>query len=85
MIFSVSGRGRPVVAAQHRQPGPRVRGRDPGQQVQVVIQDHRVHGLRGHVDHVRARVAQADQQEQQPLLVIRGAGQLAELTLVERQ
>ena len=42
-----------------------------------------MHGLRGDVDHVGAGVAQADQQEQQPLFVIGDTGQLAELALVQ--
>ena len=84
-IFCGQRPRRRVVGAQHRQPRARVAGRHAGQQVQVVLEDHRVHRLRRDVDHVRARVAQPDQQEQQPLLVEAHAGQLAQLLLVERQ
>ena len=79
------GARRRVVRAEQGEAGPRVAGRDPGQELEVVLQDHRVHGLRGDVHHAGARVAQADEQEQQPLLVERRAGQAAQLRLVEGQ
>ena len=60
---------RGVVGAQQREARARVAGRDAGQELEVVLQDHRVDRLRGDVDHARAGVAQADEQEEQPLLV----------------
>ena len=42
-------------------------------------------GLRGDEHHPRARVAQADEEEEQPLLVEAGPRQLAQLGLVEGQ
>ena len=65
---------RPVVAAQHRQPRARVSGRHARQQIEVVVQDDRVHRLRGDIHQVRPGVAEADQEEQQPLFVIGDAG-----------
>ncbi len=76
---------RGVVGAQQREPRARVARRDPGQELQVVLEDDRVDRLRGHVHHARARVAQPDQQEQQPLLVEARARDLAQLALVERE
>jgi hypothetical protein len=76
---------RAVVGAQHRQARSGVTGRYASQQVQVVIEDQRMHRLRRDVGHVRARVAQADQQKQQALLVERGAIELGQLLLIERE
>ena len=84
-IFWVSAPRRRVVRAQHRQPGARMAGRHARQQVQVVVEDQRMHRLRRHVHDVGARVAQADQQEQQAFLVERRAIELAQFVLVEGQ
>ena len=74
---------RGVVGAEQRQARAGVARGDAGEELEVVVQDHRVHRLRGDVDHARPRVAQPDQQEEQPLLVEAGAGELAQLALVE--
>ena len=79
------GPRRGVVRAQEGEARPGVAGRDPGQELEVVLQDHRVDGLGGDVHHPRPGVAQADEQEQQPLLVERRPGQAAQLGLVEGQ
>ena len=76
---------RAVVGAQHRQPRPGMAGRHARQQVQVVVEDQRMDRLRRDVGHVRARVAQPDQQEQQPLFVEGGAIELGQLLLIERE
>ncbi len=74
---------RGVVGAEQRQARPGVAGGDAGEELEVVVQDHRVHRLRGDVDDARPRVAQPDQEEEQPLFVEAGAGELAQLALVE--
>ena len=76
---------RAVVRAEHRQPRAGVARWHTGQQVQVVIEDQWMDRLRGHVGDVRARVAQPDQQEQQPLFVEGGAIELGQLLLIERE
>ena len=79
-IFSVSEPRRGVVRAQHRQPRARVARRDAGQQ--RAGSSRAISGCTGcarHVDHVRARVTEPDQQEEQPLLVVARAGELGEL------
>ncbi len=68
------GARRGVVRAQEGEARAGVAGGDSGQELQVVLEqvvleDDRVDGLRGHVDHSRAGVAEADEQEEQPLLV----------------
>src|SRR5262249_2781777 len=74
-----------VVRAEQREARPGVARGDAGEELQVVLEDDRVHRLRGHVDEPRPGVAQADEQEEQPLLVEVGAGELPELALVERE
>ena len=64
---------RRVVDAEELDVGAQVaRGRPP-QQLEVVLEDHRGDRARGHVDHPRTRVPQADQQEQEPLFLVVGA------------
>ena len=43
-----------------------------------------MHGLGGDVDHVRLRIAQPNQQKQQPLLVEGGADKVSKLPLIQR-
>ncbi len=74
---------RGIVGTEERQARPGMARWDSGEEVEVVVQDHRMHGLRGHVDHPGPRIPQPDQQEEQALLVEAHAGQLLELALVE--
>ena len=74
-----------VVGAKQRQPRPRVARRDAREELEVVLEEERVDGLRGHVYEMSPRVAEADQEEEQPLLVERGPRQLAELALIKGQ
>ena len=67
--FSLSERGRGVADRDQRQPGPGVARDDARQQRQVVLDDRRRDRHRGHVDHPQPRLAQQQQQEQEPLLV----------------
>ena len=53
--------------------------------MQVGLENHRVHGLRRHVDDVRPRVAQPHQEEQQAFFVERHSGQFLQLVLVQRE
>ena len=71
--------GRAVVRREDGEAGPRVARGHAGEELEVVLQQHRVHRLRGDVDHPGARVAQPDEQEEQPLLVERGSGELLQL------
>ncbi len=74
-----------VVDAQQGQPRAGVAGGDPGQELQVVLEDERVHRLGRHVDHPRVRIAQPDEEEEQALLVEARGLELGELLLVERE
>ena len=53
----------------HMQPRARVARDDAGQQRQVVVHDRLAHRTPGHVDHLQARLAEQEQQEQQALLI----------------
>src|SRR6266545_773358 len=75
--------GRGVLRAQKRQARARVARRDPGQQLEVVVEDQRMDRLRRDVDHVCLRVAESNQQEEEPLFVEARAFELLELPLVE--
>jgi len=77
-------RGR-VVRAQHGQSRARMACRHAREEVQVVVEDQRVHRLRGDVHDVGSWVAQPDQQEEQPFLVERRAIELAQFVLVQRE
>jgi len=79
------GPGRSVVRREERQPPAGVAGGNPREQLEVVVDDSVVDGLRGDEDEPRPRVAEPDHQEQQPLLVPGGAAQLRELAPVEGQ
>ena len=74
---------RRVMGAEQRQARPGVARWDAGEELEVVVEDHGMHRLRGDVDHARSRIAQADQQEEQPLLVEGGAREFSKLALVE--
>ena len=58
-----------VLRGKEMQPAASVRGDDSGQELQVVIDDAGMDRLGGDVDHLRARLPQKQQQEQEPLLV----------------
>ena len=58
-------------------------GGHPGEELEVVLQDHGVHGLGGHVHHPRLGVAQPDEEEEQPLLVETRPREFAQFGLVE--
>ena len=79
------GTGRRVVRAEEREPAARVARGDSDEELEVVLEDERVDGLRRHEDDPRARVAQPDQEEQEALLVEARAVELRELGLIERQ
>ena len=70
--------------AEHRQTRPRMAGWNAHQKREVVVENHGMHGLGGDVDHVRFRIAQPNQQKQQPLLVEGGADKFSKLALVQR-
>src|SRR6476620_10025787 len=59
-------------------------GWDAHQKVEIVVENHGMHGLRGDVDHVRLRIAEPNQQKQQPFLVEGGADKLSKLSLIQR-
>ena len=77
------GARRGVVGAEQGEARSGVARGDAGQELEVVLQDDGVHGLGGDVDHPRPRVAQADEEEEEALLVEVGSGELLELALVE--
>ncbi len=79
------GARRVVVGAEERQARAGVARRDPDEELEVVLEDQGVDGLRGHEDDPRPGVPKADQEEQEPLLVEARALQLLQLALVERQ
>ena len=60
-------------------------GRDALEKIQVVLDDVRVDGLARDVDEPRVRVPEPDQREQQPLLVVHGADDLAQFVLVDAE
>jgi hypothetical protein len=53
------------------------------QEREVVLENQGMHWLRGDVDHMRLRIAQPNQQKQQPLLVEGRADQLLKLVLIQ--
>ena len=59
---------RPVARRHHVQPPPGLARDHPGQQGQVVVDDLLGHRPARHEDHLQARLAQEQEQEQHPLL-----------------
>ena len=72
---------RGVVSAQETEPRARVAGGDSGEQLEVAFEDEGMHGLRRHVDHAGLRIAESNQEKQQPLLVVARGLELRELML----
>jgi hypothetical protein len=76
---------RGVVGAEQRQARARMARRDSGEKLKVVLEDERMDGLRGDVDHPSVRVAKPNQQEQESFFVVARGIELGQLGLVERQ
>ena len=66
--FSLSGRGDESPTGTRCSRARAWLGITPGQQGEVVLDDRRVDRHRGHVDHPQPRLAQQQEQEQEPLL-----------------
>jgi hypothetical protein len=56
---------------------------DPGEELEVVLEDQGMDGLGGHVDHASLGIPEADEQEEEPLLVERRGLELRELRLIQ--
>ena len=82
-IFSRERARRRVVRAQQRQPASRVARGNADEELEVVLEDERMHGLRRHEDDARPRIAKPDEKEQEPLLVEARTLELPHLGLVE--
>ncbi len=76
---------RAVVTRQQAEAALRMTSRNPGQQVEVVVDDRRVHRLAGHVDDLGAGEPQQHEHAQHPLLVVEHAGDLGQLRLGEAE
>src|SRR5215472_5431612 len=57
--------------------------RDPREELEVVLEDHRVDRLGRHEHHAGAGISKANQEEQQSLFVEAHPGELAKLALIE--
>ena len=79
------GARRVVVGAEERQARAGVARRDPDEELEVVLEDQGVDRLGGDEDDPGPGVPEADQEEQEALLVVARPLQLLELALVERQ
>ena len=79
------GARRCVVRAEERQAAARVARGDADEELEVVLEDEGVDGLRRHEHDPCARIAQPDQEKEEALLVEARPVQLHQLGLVERQ
>ncbi len=77
--------GRRVMGAQERQPRARMARRDPGQQLEVVLENERMDREGGDVHHPGLGITEADQQKQEALFVEGRAVELGELGLIQRE
>jgi hypothetical protein len=59
--------------------------RNPGEELQVVLEDERVDRTGGDVDHTSLWIAQPDEEKQEALFVVTRAFELLEFPLVERE
>ena len=79
------GTRRGVIGAEESEPRAGVARGDPREQLEVVLEDERVHRPRSDVHHARLRVPEPDQQEEKPLLVVARPFELLELARIEGQ